>query len=99
MLGAAEIYFGLSGNGAMLLEDETTGESQLAPLVAGQVVYVPGYVAHRTVNTGHVPLTYVGVYPARAGHDYAAIADKNFQCLVMERNGAAVMIPRSEFTK
>src|SRR5208282_1374624 len=29
---AAEFYFGLSGEGMMLLEDEVTGESRLAPL-------------------------------------------------------------------
>lgn len=96
---AAEIYFGLSGNGEMLLEDEATGECQLAPLKPGQAVYVPGHVAHRTVNTGLTPLTYVGVYPARAGHDYAAIADNNFRCVVVERSGVAAMIPRNELTK
>ena len=32
------------------------------------------------MNTGNVPLTYLGVYPAKAGHDYAAIAGRNFRC-------------------
>ena len=92
---AAEFYFGLSGEGVMLLEDEATGESRLVPLRPQQAVYVPGHTAHRTMNTGRVPLTYIGVYPAEAGHDYGAIADRNFRMLVVERNGQPAMIERT----
>ena len=80
---AAEVYIGLSGTGMMLLEDEESGESRLVPLGAGQTVYVPGHTAHRTVNTGTEPLVYIGVFPARAGHDYAAIAERNFRQIVV----------------
>lgn len=80
---AAEVYIGLSGEGAMVLEDEATGETRLAPLTGRSVVYVPGHTAHRTVNTGTVPLVYFGIYPSNAGHDYAAIAKKNFSHLVV----------------
>jgi glucose-6-phosphate isomerase len=80
---AAEVYIGLSGEGAMVLEDEATGETRLAPLTGRSVVYVPGHTAHRTVNTGNVPLVYFGIYPANAGHDYAAIAKKNFSHIVV----------------
>jgi len=93
---AAEFYFGLSGEGVMLLEDEATGESRLAPLRPHQAVYVPGHTAHRTMNTGNAPLTYLGVYPARAGHDYGVIAQRNFRCVVVERNGQPVMLERSQ---
>ena len=91
---AAEIYIGLTGEGMMLLEDEASGDSRMAPLTANQVVYVPGRTAHRTVNTGTVPLTYIGVYPAAAGHDYGAIAERNFRCVVVERNGAPALVER-----
>lgn len=94
---AAEFYFGLSGEGVMLLEDEATGESRIVPLKPNGVVYVPGQTAHRTMNTGNVPLTYIGVYPAKAGHDYSTIAKSNFRCVVVERDGAPVMIQRKEF--
>lgn len=56
-------FSGLSGEGVMLLEDEAT-ESRLVPLRPHHAVYVPGHTAHRTMNTGTVPLTYLGVYPA-----------------------------------
>ena len=94
---AAEFYFGLSGDGMMLLEDEATGESRLIPLRPHHAVYVPGHTAHRTINVGTTPLTYLGVYPAKAGHDYVAIARNNFRCVVVERDGQPVMLERKNF--
>lgn len=91
---AAEVYIGLRGEGAMLLEDEATGESRLAPLRAQSVVYVPGHTAHRTMNTGSEPLVYLGIYPSNAGHDYASIAARNFGMVVVERDGRPTMLPR-----
>lgn len=94
---AAEVYVGLKGEGAMLLEDENTGESRLVKLGAGNVVYVPGFTAHRTMNTGSEPLVYLGIYPANAGHDYGAIAEQNFrQVLVATANGPE-LIEREPF--
>jgi glucose-6-phosphate isomerase, archaeal len=92
---AAEFYIGLTGEGMMLLEDEETGQSRMAPLRANQVVYVPGKTAHRTINTGVAPLTYLGVYPAKAGHNYGAIAARNFRDVVVQRDGQPVMILRA----
>lgn len=91
---AAEIYIGLKGDGVMLLEDESSGDSRMVPLCAGSAVYVPGHTAHRTMNTGSEPLVYIGIYPANAGHDYGAIARKNFKMIVIEKNGKPVMKPR-----
>ncbi len=91
---AAEVYIGLTGEGMMLLEDEATGESRLEPIGEGKVVYVPGHTAHRTMNTGSTPLTYFGVYPANAGHDYGAIADRNFLKVLIEENGIPVLKDR-----
>jgi glucose-6-phosphate isomerase len=93
---AAEFYFGLTGDGMMLLEDEATGESRIVPLAPNGVVYVPGHTAHRTMNIGKTPLTYIGVYPAKAGHDYSTIAKKNFRCVVVERDGKPLMIERKK---
>ncbi len=93
---AAEVYIGLRGEGCMLLEDEMTGECRIEPLGAGRVVYVPGHAAHRTINTGDVALVYIGVYPADAGHDYGAIAERNFRMVVVRREGKAMMVARDE---
>jgi glucose-6-phosphate isomerase len=78
----------------MLLEDENTGRSVLLPLGKGRIVYVPGYTAHRTMNTGSEPLVYLGIYPANAGHDYGAIAKRNFQKILVERSGRPTLIDR-----
>ncbi|MDX2081919.1 MAG: glucose-6-phosphate isomerase family protein [Terrimicrobiaceae bacterium] len=92
---AAEVYIGQTGEGFMILEDEQTGATRLEPLGAGRIVYVPGHTAHRTVNTGRTPLTYFGVYPANAGHDYGAIASRNFLKVVIEEDGRPVLCDRS----
>jgi glucose-6-phosphate isomerase len=92
---AAEIYIGLSGKGAMLLEDEGGGCCRMVLLQQNSVVYVPGHTAHRTVNTGDDPLVYLGIYPARAGHDYGAIAKSNFRSVVVRRNGQPCLQPRT----
>ena len=93
---AAEFYFGLSGEGVMLLEDDDTGESRMVPLRPHNAIYVPGHTAHRTMNTGRMPLTYLGVYPAPAGHDYGVVAKRNFLCVVVERNGGPAMLERAQ---
>jgi glucose-6-phosphate isomerase len=93
---AAEFYIGLRGEGVMLLEDEAGGESRMVPLRPDYIVYVPGKTAHRTMNTGPMPLTYLGVYPAKAGHDYDAIAGGNFRCVVVERDGQPAMLQRNK---
>jgi glucose-6-phosphate isomerase len=92
---AAELYIGIAGEGVMLLEDEATGETRMIPLQPNGAVYVPGHTAHRTVNTGDVPLTYLGVCPARAGHDYGAIAERNFRSVVIQRDGKPHLIERN----
>ena len=91
---AAEVYIGLTGEGAMLLEDEAGGGSRMVLLQPNTVVYVPGNTAHRTVNTGGEPLVYLGVYPARAGHDYGVIAERNFRSVIVERDGQPSLMPR-----
>ena len=91
---AAEVYIGLSGQGMMLLEDEQTGQSRLEPFGQDQVLYVPGHTAHRTMNTGSTPLTYFGVYPANAGHDYGVIAERNFLKILVEQQGRPVLQDR-----
>jgi glucose-6-phosphate isomerase, archaeal len=96
---AAEFYIGLAGEGLMLLQNELSGETQVQPLKANMVVYVPGYTAHRTINCGTVPLLYLGVYPAQAGHDYGIIAERNFDKVVIEVNGQPVVMDRQEAIK
>ncbi len=96
---ASEVYIGLKGEGMMLLEDERTGESAVLGLKPSTAVYVPGHTFHRTVNTGSGPLVYIGVYPANAGHDYGAIAERNFRKVIVAREGKPLLLPREDFLK
>jgi glucose-6-phosphate isomerase len=96
---ASEYYIGLRGQGLMLLEDEGTGASRTVPLTPNSGVYVPGHTAHRTMNVGDEPLTYLGIYSCKAGHDYGAIAERNFYQVVVDVNGRPTMIARDEYEK
>lgn len=95
---AAEVYLCLSGEGVMLLEDES-GQCQAAPMTANSTVYVPGNTAHRTINTGSQPLVYWGIYPSAAGHDYAFVQQRGFQKIVVEIDGKPTVIQRSDYQK
>jgi glucose-6-phosphate isomerase, archaeal len=79
---AAEVYVGVHGAGGIVLQTED-GVERFVPVAAGEIVYVPGATAHRTVNTGDEPFVYLGVYPANAGHDYGSIADDNFRLVLI----------------
>ena len=96
---ASEYYIGLRGQGLMLLEDEETGASQTVPLTPNGVVYVPGHTAHRTMNVGAEPLTYLNVYSYKAGHDYGAIAERNFYQVVVDIDGTPTTIARDEYAR
>lgn len=91
---AAEIYIGLSGTGGLLLEEEGGKNSRFVAFGAGMIVYVPGSTAHRSVNTGDVPLVYIGAYSAAAGHDYAAIAERNFSQIVVAGDQSPLVLER-----
>jgi glucose-6-phosphate isomerase len=72
--GSAELYFGLSGRGVMLM-DTLEGETKAIEITPGVAVHVPGHWVHRSVNVGHVPFVTLFCYPSDAGQDYGVIAD------------------------
>jgi glucose-6-phosphate isomerase, archaeal len=91
-----EFYLGLRGAGMMVMENEQ-GESWTVPLVANSMVYVPGHTAHRTLNVGNAPMTYVAICPMAAGHDYESIVRQNFRLVVVAQAGQPVVVERAEF--
>lgn len=68
-----EVYFGLSGEGLLLLQTEQ-GEARLERVAPGSVHIIPPFTAHRLINTGTETLSSLAVWPTVAGHDYAALA-------------------------
>ena len=86
-----EVYFGLSGQGMLLLQTED-GQTSEQPMRAGTAAYVPPYWAHRTVNIGDDDFVFFSVWTAEAGHDYATIERDGFRKLVVLRDGAAAVV-------
>lgn len=91
LLDTGEVYFCLSGQGAMLMETPE-GEVSLIEMKPGEVVYVPPRWAHRSINTGKEKLVTFFVFRADAGHDYGTIEQKGYRKLVVERDGKPAMI-------
>lgn len=90
----AEYYATVSGSGLLVLMDEQrNGEVQ--EMEAGTTHYVPGRVAHRVVNTGGVPLTFLACWPSDAGYDYAAIDEHGFSVRVFSRDGRPEVVKQS----
>ena len=89
----AETYQALSGKGLVLFEreDGTTCSAELTP---GKITYIPPYWAHRSINTGDVPLVFLWTCPVEAGHDYAALGDRGMRQVVVERNGVPTIEDR-----
>lgn len=79
-----EVYLGLRGNGLLLLQNEQ-GEARLEKVFTGSVHIIPGFTAHRLINTGSEVLSALAVWPGVAGHDYTALA-QGFCLRVLEEN-------------
>lgn len=91
ILDTAEVYYCLSGQGCMLMENPE-GDVQLQELRPGAALYVPKRYAHRSVNTGSEQLVTFFAFRADAGHDYGTIESKGFRKLVVERDGKPTLI-------
>jgi glucose-6-phosphate isomerase len=93
----AETYQALSGKGLVLFERED-GTTRSAELTPGKVTYIPPYWAHRSINTGDVPLVFLWTCPVEAGHDYAALGNRGMRQVVVERNGVPTIEARPSQT-
>lgn len=89
-LETAEVYYTFQGEGYMVMEN-MAGHTVERQIKAGQAVYVPRGYAHRTVNTGDIPLVLFYTFAADAGHDYGTIEKKGYHKLILKRNGIPVI--------
>lgn len=87
----AEIYYCIQGQGLLLMETEA-GDTAVEEFHPGRVVYVTPYWAHRSINTGSQELVTFFVYPAHAGHDYAAIDATGFRKRIFDQNGVPTIV-------
>ncbi len=86
-----EFYAALSGQGALLLMDDTR-KTWLEPMQSGSLHFISGQLAHRVVNTGEEPLRFMACWPCDAGHDYEAIARRGFGARLLCRAGDPVLV-------
>ena len=86
-----EVYFCTKGAGYLLLET-VEGDFRAEEFHTGVVTHIPGHWSHRVVNTGSEPMSYIGVYSLSAGHLYDRVLERGFAKIVVERDGAPVLI-------
>jgi glucose-6-phosphate isomerase len=68
-----EIYLGIAGRGGLLMFD---GErTEWLDMLPGTIGYIPPGWAHRSVNVGDEPYSFLAVYPGGAGHDYGWVLE------------------------
>jgi glucose-6-phosphate isomerase len=91
VLETAEVYYCLSGEGYMLLESPE-GDWSAQPLKPGVMVYVPPRYAHRSINTGSVPMVTFFCFRGDAGHDYGTIETKGYRKLLVEKDGKVEIV-------
>jgi glucose-6-phosphate isomerase, archaeal len=84
--GTGEVYLCVKGDGYMVMKT-TDGRTNEQKMVRNRMVYVPPFWAHRSVNTGGVPLISFCVYPADAGHNYGDIEKEGFPQIITRRDG------------
>lgn len=97
ILEAAEVYYCLSGSGAMLMETPE-GETTLCPIAPGDSLYVPGRNAHRSINTGSTPLVMFFAFRSDAGHDYGTIEQKGYRKLLMDVGGVPTLVDNPKWS-
>ncbi len=81
-----ELCITTSGTGLLALmdKDRNTRFEKMSP---GSTHYVAGFQAHRTINTGDVPLVFLCAWPADCGHEYDSILRDGFSQRVLEGDG------------
>ena len=90
VVATAETYLCISGEGFMMMKTADRRCSSL-PMRRNRMVYVPPCWAHRSINSGNIPLISFCVYPGNAGHDYGDIASQGFPKHVFRRDGRIVI--------
>jgi glucose-6-phosphate isomerase, archaeal len=97
VLETAEVYYCLQGEGFMVMETPE-GDTSVAALRPGTVLYVPPRWAHRSVCTSRQgDLVTLFVYPGNAGHNYGTIERQGFRKLVIDRGNGIEFVDNSRW--
>lgn len=85
-----EIYLGLKGTGGLVLFDGT--EARWIGMKEGVIGYIPPGWAHRSVNTGTEPYSFLAVYPGGAGHDYGWVLENGLGHRIFQDENGKVSV-------
>lgn len=89
----SEFYFGIQGEGLLLLMDET-GKTWAEKVYEGSLHHISGQIAHRLVNVGEEDLKVGACWPTSAGHDYISIENQEFEYRIKKIDGSLKYIKR-----
>jgi glucose-6-phosphate isomerase len=91
-----ELYVPLTGIGVLALTTKD-GESKVIELKPGDLVYVPGHLAHRTVNIGDEPLTFLSIWASHIDHDYDIVTKSGFPELFFQSDEGYRVVKNPKF--
>lgn len=87
----AEYYWCIEGEGILLLMDKTRN-AKAEYMLPGSLHYIPGFTAHRVVNTGSNVLSFGACWPSDAGYDYDSIAAHGFSRRVKKNDNKPTLV-------
>ncbi|MGF1745430.1 glucose-6-phosphate isomerase family protein [Vibrio minamisatsumaniensis] len=91
----AEFYFGSQGEGLLLMQTEQ-GDVSIEKVFPGSVHHIPGFVAHRLINTGNTRLSALAVWPAVAGHNYDFLNEIGFKVRIFKSSTSYSIVSTNE---
>jgi glucose-6-phosphate isomerase len=94
-LSAPEIYMTLQGHGMLLMQTHD-GQVEAHEMEPGNVSYIPGDWAHRTINIGEEPLVFFAIWPIEAGHNYESIEESGFLRQVLKGVDGPVLVKETD---
>jgi len=86
-----EYYLCITGNGYLLFMREDR-ECWIEPMKPGSLHFIGANLAHRVINIGSEPLTFLASWPADAGHNYETIQQYGFSVRIIEENGEPFIV-------
>ena len=95
-LDAPEVYLTIRGEGMMLLQSDDFHVQALA-MGPGTVLYVPGSLIHRAVNTGSEPLVLFTVYTVATIGEYKELPAYGFKRILVATNDGPDLVPNPCF--
>lgn len=87
----AEYYWGISGQGLLLLMDQNRNYS-IQEVMPGSIHYISGNLAHRLVNTGNEILSVGACWHPTSGYDYDTIVQQGFPIRIFKEGNSYKII-------